>query len=74
MVNRADPSQPWQSPDTGGTADAESLAALVRELNPLRAERLVEFEPRDLAAYGLESPSLTLTLGPGAEARLTAVP
>ena len=63
VVNRADPSQPWQSPEGGGVADAEALATLVRMLNPLRAERLVEFEPRDPSVYGLESPALTLTLG-----------
>lgn len=61
-VTRGDASQPWQGGD-GAAPDGAAIQALLRALTPLRAERLVEFEPRDLGRYGLDQPRLTLTLG-----------
>jgi len=49
---------------TGGSVDGKTLAAVLDALNPLRAKKVVTLKatPADLAGYGLEKPSLILSI------------
>jgi hypothetical protein len=62
-LTRLDAAQPWTNPESAGEPDTETVSALIRLLNPLRAEDLVAFDPPDLSPWGLDAPTLSLTLG-----------
>jgi len=59
---------PWTSPDPARAPDAEKIDAMLRLASTLQAEDLVEVQPASLEAYGLQTPSASLSLGLDGEA------
>jgi hypothetical protein len=60
---REDASQPWQDPSAANQPDLDIVSRLLKFLAPLRAQRLLEYEPSDLARYQLDQPRIVLTIG-----------
>lgn len=53
----------FRAVDASAEADVEAVRGLLAELRGMRAERLIEEDPKELSRYGLRTPDHTLMVG-----------